>query len=182
MPLIDPDTVSCNESQFSKGADFPDTTGVYRILEVKPVTKNDELSLVMDAVDVTGKKYTHWFNIQSSNDITKRISQGELKGVWDACKLTGALELDRLQNFKGKFIEDKSSHSKGKQGDKTFVNFDQVHPASGFDGAGTPRPAPVHSADDALPGITEEPPRTYKLETPAATTPPVKNWPGAAAK
>jgi len=178
MPsLFESNTKSINEMTSDP---LKNGTHIYQVKEMRGFNRksDNEFIVAMDAVDEDDVIYSHLFMVASPNADVKRFAQSAMKAAWDAAGFKGGSDLEMLPNFKGKFLE--IGATRKEIDGKPRANIDFIKPASGFHSV--PRPAPVHTPEDTLPGISEEPPKTYKLETPAATTPPVKNWRGAAAK
>lgn len=185
MNLFEPNTKSTNENaivNLPAGVNDLDIIGA----RLHIVKSTQEKMIAMDFSDSAGS-YSHFFAITNAQPDRRRIAQGDMKAVWDGCKLSGQPTLERLPNFAGKKVRMHVEHQP-KDGGGVFANIKGVWAPDDADApalsakkaSAISAPAPaaevLDPVDDQLPDHTDNP----LAETPAPAATPAKKWKKAA--
>jgi len=170
---------------------LPAGENVFKILPTPSMKRkqgSEDINIAFDFETTAGERVSHFFCIAGS-EVRARIGREGLRGLWDACGLSGTADVNRLPNFVGKFVRIRVEHQE-KDG-KTFANIREVHkataeefvPATGGysepedddnvsygDGATTEE----QTAEDAAPDAPDNTPAP--ASKPAAAAAPARSW------
>ena len=175
---------------------LPAGENVFKILPTPSMKRkqgSEDINIAFDFETTAGERVSHFFCIAGS-EVRARIGREGLRGLWDACGLSGTADVNRLPNFVGKFVRIRVEHQE-KDG-KTFANIREVHKAtaeefvpatSGYsepedddtvsygDGATTEeQPADEQPAEDVAPDAPDNTPAP--VSKPAAAAAPARSW------
>ena len=175
---------------------LPAGENVFKILPTPSMKRkqgSEDINIAFDFETTAGERVSHFFCIAGS-EVRARIGREGLRGLWDACGLSGTADVNRLPNFVGKFVRIRVEHQE-KDG-KTFANIREVHKAtaeefvpttSGYsepedddnvnygDGATTDeQPADEQPAEDVAPDAPDNTPAP--ASKPAAAAAPARSW------
>lgn len=177
MKLFEQDTPSLNDNSF---VNLPEGTAIYTIKKCfyRQRKNSGEGVVAFSFLSEDNRTYTHEVAIGAKHDVTRKIAASTMKAMWDACKLQGDADLDRLPNFVEKRVELNVRHTQGTTAagePTTYTNIQSVFPADRA-------PATPPADDDEIPmgndspAPSEEPAaepapkRTFTLKKKAATT------------
>jgi hypothetical protein len=188
ISLFDTDTVSSNENAF-----VPLCAGKnnYDIASAAASSKDGVFSgITVHFVKTDTKaRHTHFYAIAAPGD-RGRIAKGDLKALWEACKLSGGADLDRLPNFAGKNVDINAVHTTPNEQGIFFANIRGTWPGGGAPATGTapvkeykinPPTVPAAAPDDDQIDMSPSEPAA---EAPAASedAPPAAATPAGEAK
>jgi len=109
---------------------LPAGENVFKILPTPSMKRkqgSEDINIAFDFETTAGERVSHFFCIAGS-EVRARIGREGLRGLWDACGLSGTADVNRLPNFVGKFVRIRVEHQE-KDG-KTFANIREVHKAT----------------------------------------------------
>lgn len=177
---------------------LPAGENVFKILPTPTLKRkqgSEDINIAFDFETPAGERVSHFFCIAGS-EVRARIGREGLRGLWDACGLSGTADVNRLPNFVGKFVRIRVEHQE-KDG-KTFANIREVHKATAEefvptntgeynepgndddnvsygDGAITEeQPADEQPAEDVAPDAPDNTPAP--ASKPAAAAAPARSW------
>ena len=141
MLLFNEKDKSVNDSANWIKHNLPAGENVFKILPTPSMRRkqgSEDINVAFDFETTAGERVSHFFCI-AGGEVRARIGREGLRGLWDACGLSGTADVNRLPNFVGKFVRIRVEHQE-KDG-KTFANIREVHKAT---------------AEDFVPAITGE--------------------------
>ena len=175
---------------------LPAGENVFKILPTPTLKRkpgSEDVNIAVDFETTAGERVSHFFCIAGA-EVRARIGREGMRGLWDACGLSGTPDVNRLPNFVGKFVRIRVEHQE-KDG-KTFANIREVHKATaeefvpttgGYsepedddnvnygDGATTDeQPADEQPAEDVAPDAPDNTPAP--ASKPAAAAAPARSW------
>jgi len=109
---------------------LPAGENVFKILPTPSMKRkqgSEDINIAFDFETTAGERVSHFFCIAGS-EVRARIGREGLRGLWDACGLSGTADVNRLPNFVGKFVRIRVEHQE-KDG-KIFANIREVHKAT----------------------------------------------------
>ena len=127
MLLFNEKDKSVNDSAIHN---LPAGENVFKILPTPTLKRkqgSEDVNIAFDFETTAGERVSHFFCIAGS-EVRARIGREGLRGLWDACGLSGTADVNRLPNFVGKFVRIRVEHQE-KDG-KTFANIREVHKAT----------------------------------------------------
>jgi len=127
MLLFNEKDKSVNDSAIHN---LPAGENVFKILPTPSMKRkqgSEDINIAFDFETTAGERVSHFFCIAGS-EVRARIGREGLRGLWDACGLSGTADVNRLPNFVGKFVRIRVEHQE-KDG-KIFANIREVHKAT----------------------------------------------------
>lgn len=109
---------------------LPAGENVFKILPTPSMKRkqgSEDINIAFDFETTAGERVSHFFCI-AGGEVRARIGREGLRGLWDACGLSGTADVNRLPNFVGKFVRIRVEHQE-KDG-KIFANIREVHKAT----------------------------------------------------